>query len=415
MVTDSRTDVLIIGAGLAGLSAARVLKSAGRNFKILEASDAIGGRLKTDQIDGFLLDRGFQVLLTAYPEAKHFLDYKALNLQSFSPGSIILNHSGIDQIGDPLREPSSLLKTLNSPVGSFFDKIKLLGLRLKLAGSSIDEIFNNTEITTLNYLKNAGFSERIIANFFTPFLSGIFLENKLDTSSRMFEFVFKMFSESDTAIPAKGMGMIPMQLASGINPEDIILNESVKSINGNYILTLSGKTYQANTILIATSADNLPEPFIAQNKGKKSVTCLYFSADQAPYHQKLIALNANPDKLVNNMAVMTNVSKHYAPEGKSLISISIIDDCSAYNEAELEFKVKEELKFWYPDCVDWKHLKTYVIPYALPENKHVTNDLNSSTIRLNDSTFICGDHLLNGSLNAALKSGRLAAESILSI
>ena len=414
-MTNSRTDVLIIGAGLAGLSAARVLKSAARNFKILEASDAIGGRLKTDQLDGFLLDRGFQVLLTAYPEAKHFLNYKALDLQTFSPGSIILNNSGIDQIGDPLREISSLIPTLKSPVGSFFDKLNLLKLRLKLAGTSIDDIFNKPELSTISYLKNAGFGEQLITNFFTPFLSGIFLEKKLETSSRMFEFVFKMFSEADTAIPAKGMGMIPMQLASSLAPDELILNESVLSIDGNEVLTLSGKVYQANTILIATSANNLPEPFIVSNKGKKSVTCLYFSADQAPYHQKLIALNANSNKFVNNIAVMNNVSKHYAPEGKSLISISIIEDCSAFNDTELELKVKEELKFWYPDCVDWKHLKTYIIPYALPENKHVTNDINPSTIRLNDSTFICGDHLLNGSINAALKSGRLASESILSL
>jgi phytoene dehydrogenase-like protein len=124
-LTKNKTDVLIIGAGLAGLSAARVLKSAGRDFKILEASDAPGGRVRTDHLNGFLLDRGFQVLLTAYPEAKHFLDYKALDLQAFSPGSIILNDSGIDQIGDPLREISSLITTLKSPVGSFFDKIKL--------------------------------------------------------------------------------------------------------------------------------------------------------------------------------------------------------------------------------------------------------------------------------------------------
>jgi len=414
-VTNSRADILIIGAGLAGLTAARVLKSSGRNVKIIEASDAPGGRVRTDQYNGFLLDRGFQVLLTAYPEAKHFLNFKALDLQAFSPGSIILNHSGIDQIGDPLREISSLIPTLKSPVGSFFDKFNLLKLRLKLVGTSIDDIFNKPELSTISYLKNAGFGEQLIANFFTPFLSGIFLENKLETSSRMFEFVFKMFSESSTAIPAKGMGMIPMQLASSLAPDELILNESVLKFEKNTVFTVSGNCYHADTILIATPADSVPEPFKIKNKGKKSVTCLYFSTDQAPYNQKLIALNANSNKLVNNIAVMTNVSKHYAPEGKSLISISIIEDCSAYNDAELELKVKEELKFWYPDCVDWKHLKTYVIPYALPDNKHVTNDINPSTIRLNDSTFICGDYLLNGSINAAMKSGRFAAENILEL
>lgn len=414
-MTSKKTDILIIGAGLAGLTAARVLKSAGREVKILEASDAPGGRVRTDNFKGFLLDRGFQVLLTAYPEAKHFLDYKALDLQSFSPGSIILNHSGIHQIGDPLRDISTLVKTLKSPVGSIFDKLNLLKLRLKLTGTSIEEIFSKSEISTFNYLKREGFGDQIINNFFSPFLSGIFLEKDLDTSSRMFEFVFKMFSEANTSIPAKGMEMIAKQLASKLNPDDLVLNESVLNIEGKDVLTRSGERYQAKRIIVATSADSLPEPLKTKNRGKKSVTCLYFSANKAPYHQKLIALNANSDRFVNNIAVMSNISKHYAPEGQALISVSIIDDCSKIKDGDLVKKVINELRFWYPDCINWEHLKTYHILYALPNNNSVTNDINSTSIRINDNTFICGDHLLNGSINAAMKIGRMTAEAILAL
>lgn len=143
-MSNSQTDTIIIGAGIAGLTAAKVLKSAGRKITILEAADAPGGRVRTDNFKGFLLDRGFQVLLTGYPEAKNFLDYKALNLRSFSPGSIILNSSGIDEIGDPLREFGSLFRTLKSPAGSFKDKLRLLLLRLKLSSNSIEEIFFKT-------------------------------------------------------------------------------------------------------------------------------------------------------------------------------------------------------------------------------------------------------------------------------
>jgi phytoene dehydrogenase-like protein len=414
-LTTSQNDTLIIGAGVAGLTAARVLKSAGRKIRIIEASDAPGGRVRTDEVSGFLLDRGFQVLLTAYPEARRFLDYKALDLQPFSPGSIILNKSGIDEIGDPLREASSLIRTLRSPVGSLSDKFRLLSLRLKLAGNSIDEIFSKKETTTLQYLKNAGFGEKIISDFFAPFMSGIYLEQKLDTSSRMFEFVFKMFSEAETAVPAKGMGMISSQLASGILTEELFLNERVLSVDGNEVLTASGKIYKADTILIATTADCIPVPFKRRHVEKKSVSCLYFSAEKAPYHKALIALNANPGRIVNNIAVMSNVSKDYAPEGKSLVSVSITANGQFMKPEDLELKVKEELKFWYPECVMWEHIKTYTIPYALPDNSHVINDILPFSLRLNETCFICGDHLLNGSINAAMKSGRLAAESILSL
>jgi protoporphyrinogen oxidase len=413
-LSTSKIDTLIIGAGLAGLTAARVLKSAGRKVKIIEAADGPGGRVRTDEVNGFLLDRGFQVFLTAYPEAKHFLDYKALDLQSFSPGSIILNNSGIDEIGDPFREASSLIRTLKSPIGTLGDKFRMLSLRLKLAGNSINEIFSKKEITTLEYLRNAGFGEKIISDFFAPFMSGIYLEQNLDTSARMFEFVFKMLSEADTAIPAKGMGMISSQLASNLSVEELILNERVISIDDNEVQSASGNVYEASRILIATTADCIPVPFQSRLVKKKSVTCMYFSADKAPYKKALIALNAIPDRLVNNIAVMSNVSSSYAPDGKSLISVSLSGNEQFIKNDELELKVKEELKFWFSECSNWEHIKTYDIPYALPDNSHVINDILPSSLRINHSTFICGDHLLNGSINAAMKSGRLAAKSILS-
>ena len=414
-MSSTKIDTLIIGAGLAGLTAARVLKLAGRKVKIIEASDGPGGRVRTDEVNGFLLDRGFQVFLTAYPEAKHFLDYKALDLKPFSPCSIILTNSGIDEIGDPLREASSLIRTLKSPVGTLSDKFRLLLLRLKLAGISIDEIFSKKETTTLEYLSAVGFGKKIISDFFAPFMSGIYLEQNLDTSSRMFEFVFKMFSESDTAIPAKGMGMIPRQLASDLSVEELILNERAISIDGNKVQTASGNVFEASTILIATTADCIPVPFQRRLIKKKSVTCMYFSADQAPYQKALIALNAIPNRLVNNLAVMSNISSCYAPEGKSLVSVSLSGNEQFIKQDELELKVKEELKIWFKECSDWVPIKTYEIPYALPDNSHVINDILPSSIRINYSTFICGDHLLNGSINAAMKSGRIAAEAMLSL
>ncbi|TDE17266.1 NAD(P)/FAD-dependent oxidoreductase [Dyadobacter psychrotolerans] len=413
-MSDNKTDVIIIGAGLAGLTAAKVLKAAGKSVKILEASDQVGGRVRTDEVDGFLLDRGFQVLLTAYPETKRFLDYDALDLRKFDPGALILNENGSTRIGDPLRQPGTLISTLRSHAGTLSDKMRMLGLKIKLAGKGIDEIFSEEQTTTLAYLENTGFSARMMNQFFKPFMSGIFLEDKLSTSSRMFEFVFKMFSEGDAAVPAKGMGMIPLQLAHDLSVQELIFNEKVIEIDESKVKALSGSAYQADTVLIATDQLNLPKPFQQLVKSYHSVTNMYFTAPEKPFARPLIALNTLPGKLVNNIAVMNQISPAYSKNGDSLISLSLIGDYSNYNSSELQTKAVREMQTWFPEAIDWKHLKTYHIPYALPNDDQVTNEPNPQIKKLYPNCFVCGDYLMNGSINAAMKSGRLAAEAIIS-
>ena len=206
--------ITIIGAGLSGLSAAYYLEENGfEDITILESKSSVGGRLKTDFVNGFTLDRGFQVLLTAYPEAKKILNYEALNLKRFAPGALIFDGSGKPQrIGDPLRDIGSLLPTIFSSVGSLLDKIKILTLRNRLVNKSLDAILEQPEKPTAFVLKDYGFSDKFINGFFKPFYAGIFLENELTTSRRMFDFVFKMFAEGDTAIPANGIAEIPKQI-----------------------------------------------------------------------------------------------------------------------------------------------------------------------------------------------------------
>jgi phytoene dehydrogenase-like protein len=412
-MTEGNVDVLIIGAGIAGLTAAKVLQSAGKSVKIIEATSSIGGRVKTDELDGFLLDHGFQVLLTAYPEAQRFLDYKALDLRSFEPGAILLTEKGISQIGDPLRQPSTLFKTLFSPAGSLADKIKMLSLKLKLTGKSIEEIFAETEITTLGYLKDKGFSEGMIRLFFRPFMTGIFLENELKTSSRMFEFVFKMFSEGDAAIPSRGMSMIPKQLAKDLSWGELVLNEKVVSIDGNTVKTGTGNNYKGKYILFTGDLPDLSLPMKDCDQKPKSVITMYFAAETPPFTRPLIALNTLSQKLVNNIAVMDQVSSAYSINGQSLVSVSLIGDDEKNSSPKIIPDVIKELKQWYPDAETWRHLKTYHIPYALPNDEQVTNDAGLTKLQLDEHWFICGDHLLNGSINAAMKSGRLAAEAII--
>ncbi|WP_159466758.1 NAD(P)/FAD-dependent oxidoreductase [Dyadobacter sp. 3J3] len=407
------TDVIIIGAGLAGLTAAKVLKAAGKSVKILEASDQVGGRVRTEEIDGFLLDRGFQVLLTAYPETQRFLDYDALDLRKFDPGALILNKNGMTKIGDPLRQPSALISTLLSPAGTLGDKMRMLGLKIKLARKSIADIFSEEQTTTLAYLKNEGFSDQILESFFKPFMTGIFLEDKLSTSSRMFEFVFKMFSEGDAAIPAKGMGMIPLQLARDLSSDEIVFNQKVTEIDGNNVKTLAGSVHQATAVLIATDQLHLPEPFQKEVKSYHSVTNMYFTSDSKPFTDPLIALNTLSGKLVNNIAMMNQISPSYSKNGDTLISLSLVGDHSCIERTKLQSNVISEMQNWFPEAMHWKHLKTYHISYALPDDDYVTNEPDNQMMKLNPHCFVCGDYLMNGSINAAMKSGRLAAEALI--
>lgn len=407
-------DVIIVGAGIAGLTAAKLAKAAGKKILIIEASDGIGGRVRTDRVDGFLLDRGFQVLLTAYPTAKKLLDYKKLDLRSFKPGATILNDAHQYNIGDPFREPKMLWSTLSSPIGSLRDKLLLLKLQLRLRFTTVEKIFELPETNTLAYLLKYGFREKFIENFFRPFFTGIFLENKLSTSSRMFEFTFKMFSEGLAAVPAGGIGMIAEQLAECIENHELVLNERVVRIHSNQVFTKTGISYSATAIIVATDAPHIPltQPPYHPPIGK-SATTLYFSTPQRAPVTHRIALNSMKDQLINNIAFMDHISPFYAPTNRSLVSVSV-GEHKFMPVDELEPLVRSELMQWYPDSANWKLLSHYVIPYALPMNESVNYSAPLQHSQVTDHCYICGDHLLNGSINGAMMSAQLAVSAMLS-
>ncbi|MFM9825227.1 NAD(P)/FAD-dependent oxidoreductase [Flavobacterium sp.] len=409
-----KPNITIIGAGIAGLTAAVYLHRKGFKIQILEASDRAGGRIKTDVIDGFRLDRGFQVLLTEYPETKALLDYKKLNLKRFLPGATVLYDGGQFEIADPFRRPTVLFSTLFAPVGSLKDKINTFFLKTKLVKISIPNLFNQTEVDAITQLKNYGFSQKMIDRFYKPFFSGIFLENDLKTSSNMFDFVMKMFSEGDAAIPELGMEEIPKQLVAMLPENSIQYNVKVTAIENNKIICENGTVLEADKIIIATEAIGLAGAYISKEKQNfHQVTNVYFEAKIAPTKKEVVVLNASTHKKwVTNLTVMSNVSANYAPKGKVLIAISY-NGIPNLDDITLAENMKTELKKWYGNQVDnWKMLKTYRINYALPNQEKVRNEISNLELKINDNLYICGDHLLNGSINAAMKSGRLVAELI---
>ena len=403
--------ILIVGAGLSGLTCALHLHEAGIPVQVIEASDDVGGRVRTDLADGFLLDRGFQVYLSAYPEAGGLLDLEALQLKPFSSGALVYNGQKLIRVMDVFKHPGSLLESAFAPVGTLADKLRVALLRFRAMGSSSEEIASRPDMETQEFLKKFGFSPAMIDGFFRSFYGGIFLEKELRTSSRMFEFTFKMFSEGSATLPARGMGAIPLQLAKRLPPQTIRLNSPVSSANRNGILLASGEEIEGSRVVIATHAAQTAEiipGFAKQAPAWRSVSNLYFGAKISPLAEPIIALNASGQGLVNNLCVPSDVAPGYAPPGQSLISVSLL---GLHREPEIPERVREELRSWFGNQVDdWQHIRTDVIRHALPEQGPGSP---SPGYIEHDGILICGDHTTSASIEGAIISGKKTAAAII--
>lgn len=406
----SQPDVIVVGAGLAGLCCARTLEAQGVRCQVLEASDGVGGRVRTDEVDGFLLDRGFQVLLTAYPEAQAQLDFDALRLCGFVPGALVRKEGRFFRITDPNRG-GGYFSNLFTPVGTIFDKMKISRLRNDLAKLSIEEIFENPEISARQALLMRRFSQRMIDEFLRPLFGGAMLDSNLAGSSRMFEFLFKMFAEGDAAVPERGMGEIPRQLASTLPDGAVRLKTRAASVKAGQVTLDSGELITAQAVVVAAEG---PEAMrILQTRRKiqsRGVSCLYFDAPESPVDEPIMVLGGSSRGVINNLAVMNQVSPAYAPEGRFLVSVTVLGN-PARDDRSLETMVRGQLKRWYGRLTkEWRLLGIYRIEHAQPIA--VPQHLRTQP-RLEPGLYICGDHRATPSIQGAMESGRLAAESLL--
>lgn len=404
-------EVLIIGAGLAGLSCGVELTKRGKSFKILEAGEDVGGRVQTDVVDDFRLDRGFQIFLTAYPEAQRVLDYEALNLKRFKSGALVRYGGKFCRISDVIRHPADLPGTLFSRAASIGDKLKIASLRNQLGKRSIAEIAQAKNITTRQRLIQFGFSDKVIGAFFRPFFGGVFLESQLQTSRRMFDFVFKMFAAGHAAIPALGMGEIPKQLASRLPETAIELNCRVKRFSKGEVETQAGQVISAENVVVAVQ-QNAARQLVGDQAVKScSVTCLYFIADQSPIGEPILVLNGDEfDGPINNLCVPSDVSGDYAPAGQALVSATVL---GAGHAEGLVDRVLEQATHWYGDQVrGWRHLKTYEIEHALPLQGCEQLETVYRSVRSDSGVVYCGDYLSFASIQGAMETGRLAAEAV---
>jgi protoporphyrinogen oxidase len=400
----------IIGAGISGLIAAQILENHGYHPTIIEASSTVGGRVKSDVFKEYTLDHGFQVLLTSYPAAKKYLDYDALDLQKLLPGATLFKNGKSQTIGDPLRSLSLLFPTLLSSIGTLSDKLKILKLNSLLKKKKIAVIFQTEEKTSLQYLKDFGFSNEIITDFFKPFFSGIFLETELETSSRMFEFVYKMFGDGLAVIPKNGMQAIPNQLKSNLKSTKFLFNSLVKEVKDKSILLENGEILESHITIIATDPSSLISNLKNQETNWKSCDTLYFETNNRAINKPLIGLLADKNTLINNIFYHTSI-KTSNKTIKELLSVTVVKN-HQLNEKELIKKVTEELS---SKCgiSDVTFLKRYQIKKALPKLTNLQYEISSTETKLKSTIFLAGDQLLNGSLNAAMIAGERGAMGVI--
>ncbi|MGZ3608630.1 MAG: NAD(P)/FAD-dependent oxidoreductase [Ktedonobacteraceae bacterium] len=420
--------IIIIGAGLAGLTCAQGLVRAGENVLVLEASDQVGGRVRTDiNKDGYRLDRGFQVLFTSYSSAKRHLTFDELKPRKFEPGAILIRNGKRYEITDPTREPERILTSLRNPLISTADKIRLLRLRQEITGFSTADIFSGKsqlegkDESTEQYLHSFGFSnDGFIDNFARPFYGGIFLDRSLLTSARMFQFTFKMLATGDTILPAEGIQRIPEQLARSLPVGTIQYNARVSELlisdgKAHGVLLANGEAIEAEKIVVATESPQAAKltGFPLPTEGMSSM-CLYFEGDQRLYPQRKILLNANHDAYVNNAVLLTNIAPTYAPPRKHLLSVTVLNPSESDDELVARRCLREMAQWFLEyDMSGWKFLAAYRIPFSqFSQKPGIFDHLPANTTPIK-SLYLAGEYTQSSSIQGAMHSGEYAAQAIL--
>jgi len=392
--------VVVVGAGLAGLSCAVALHAAGIDVQVFEAGNGVGGRVRTDHVDGFTLDRGFQVALTAYPEMHRQLDMAALDLQAFDPGALVWRNGKGSVVGDPFRRPTTALSTVAAPIGSLLDKARIAQLRHRIRGVHPARLLQGDDATTRTALSEAGFSDTIIERFFRPLVGGIQLDPELTDSRRMFDIIFRMLADGDSAVPAAGMHAIPRQLADRLPTGSIHLDSPVTATTPTSV-TVGDTSIAASAVVVATEGPAAAELLALTPVESKSVGAVYFSAPEAPITDKLVVLDGSGRGPVLNVAVMSNVAPTYAPHGSHLVVAAL----PGHDGATIEADARSQLRGWWgPQVEAWEHVATYRIAHGQPRQRPPFDP--KRRVRLDDGRFVCGDHRDTASIQGAMYSGR---------
>ncbi|AXG06661.1 FAD-dependent oxidoreductase [Haloplanus rubicundus] len=420
---DDTPSVAVVGAGLAGLVAARHLADVGADVTVFERRDDVGGRVRTRHEDGFTIDRGFQVLFTAYPAVRRELDLSALDLQAFSPGAVIARPGERSVLSDPLRDPFSLTDSIFNREVTTTDKLRTLALRQHVGGRDEAAIFESDDAPIDDYLRDWGFSTDYIENFVAPFYGGITLDRSLSTSKRVFEYTFKAMSEGKIALPAEGMAAVPAQLAEGARDAGatIHLDEPVAAVSPDGDrATVETETLTVDFDAVVVAADprtarRLTGVAAIPTTARPSTTLYCALPDDTPLDdRRKIHLNAADDR-PNIVVPLSSVATSYAPDGRTLLAATFLGaDALDVDEADLLESTRDALAAWYPERLfgGLEAVRTERIEFAqFAQPPGVHDDLPDARDP-NGPVYLAGDYTAWSSIQGAMRSGREAAEAV---
>ncbi|MGA5185870.1 NAD(P)/FAD-dependent oxidoreductase [Streptomyces griseoincarnatus] len=400
-------DVVVVGAGLAGLACALDLCRAGRRVALLEASDGVGGRMRTDRRDGFLLDRGFQVFNTSYPQVKRRLDLRSLRLRPFTAGVVAHTSTGPVRLVDPTRESGAAEALTPGRLPGARDLAALAGLTAWDALLPASAVRRRRDGSTSQALKRAGVSDAMVDEILRPFLSGVFLEDRLETSARFFHLVWRSMVRGSLCLPARGVGAVPAQLADGLPDGVLRLGTPVSSLTDDGVLTENGSEIPAGAVVVATEPataarllPGLPVP------ATRTVTTYHHAADASPAVEPVLRVDSTGTVL--NTCVLSQAAPTYAPAGAALVSTSVLGADDPGRERTVLQRLAE---LYGTDTGGWQQVDVRTVQGALPAMAPPWP--LSRTTRLGPGRYVCGDHRATGSVQGALASGTRAAREVL--
>jgi monoamine oxidase len=409
---DGPVDVVVVGAGLAGLSCARHLAAGGASVRVLEAEDEVGGRVRTDEVDGFRLDRGFQVLLTSYDEVWRLVDRDRLALGRFEPGSRVWMGGAFHDLPDAFREPGRIGAALRSPVASLADKLRVARMRTTaLAGADLGEPADDHGRTTLEELRARGFDEPFIDAFFRPFLGGVFLDRALSTPASLFQYLFRCFATGDATLPAGGMGRLPEAIAEPLG-DAVRTGARVEAVRRDGVDLADGSSVEAGRVVVATEASAAAALLGETPPPSTRAVTAWFACRSAPVQRPVLVLDGEGDGPVNHLAVVSRVVGGLTPDGWSLVAASGSEPLTGPLDTFVP-RALGQLTAWFGSEVgSWRHLRTHDIPHALPRVDRSTAPAPGFRVGP-DGIVRVGDHEAFAAIQGALRSGRRAAEWIL--